>query len=271
MNWVGLHIRCSEDLREILLAELSQLSFSTFEETDDGLDAYCEKQNWDEVGTLEILKKYNIFDFNSTQVEQINWNEEWEKNYDPIIIGDLCRVRAVFHEPSSLPYEIIINPKMSFGTGHHATTHLVLEYQLELDHSGMNVLDVGCGTGVLAIMAHKRGASTVEAFDIEEWCVENSKENFSLNNCRDIKVGQYELGEAKRTDYDLILSNITKTFHLDLMGDYKSRMSSGALLVMSGFYDKDVQDILKAAKRIGFEFVESKTRKEWARLVCRIL
>ena len=142
MNWIGLHIRCSPEMRDILLAELSLLPFSTFEETDEGLSAYCETPDWNETEAVAILERYNISDFNHAEVARVNWNEEWEKNYDPIHVREELTVRAPFHEPSGAPQEIIILPKMSFGTGHHATTYLVLDYQLDLDHKGKKVLDV---------------------------------------------------------------------------------------------------------------------------------
>jgi len=213
MTWIGLHVKCPEVLSEIILAELSQLPFSTFEETEEGIVAYCEEYNWNEPDVQKILSRYNSCSYLYKHIKKTNWNEEWEKNYDPVIVSDQCIIRATFHEPSNLPYEIIINPKMSFGTGHHATTHLVLEYQLWLDHQDKKVLDVGCGTGVLAIMALKRGASSVLAFDIEDWCVENSKENCALNNCSDIVVKQIEIRAVKDSDFDIIVENIIKGIH----------------------------------------------------------
>ncbi len=269
MNWIGLHIRCSHELKEILLAELSQLPFSTFEETDDGLSAYCEIPDWNEVDAIEILKRYEISNFNYTKVERVNWNEEWEKNYDPIHVRKELTVRAPFHPPSEFPREIVILPKMSFGTGHHATTYLVLDYQLNLDQSGKKVLDVGCGTGVLAIMAHKQGARDVQAIDIGDWCVENSQENFALNDCSDIIVEQKEIYEVADNDFDIVLANITKGVHFELMDEYMRKMNPNGTLVLSGFFDEDIHEVQQAAERSGFKFVDSNTHNDWARLVCR--
>ena len=210
MAWIGLHVKCPDNLREIILAELSQLPFSTFEETNEGISAFCDQLDWNEEDVLFVVNKYNSCSYTYEEIEKTNWNKEWEKNYDPITISDQCVVRAVFHEPSNTPYEIIINPKMSFGTGHHATTHLVLDYQLSLLHTDKNVVDVGCGTGVLAIMASKRGATSVLGFDIEEWCVENSNENSALNNCTNIEIAQMEISGVHHVDFDIILANITK-------------------------------------------------------------
>jgi len=268
MNWVGLHVACPSEIREIILAELSLLPFSTFEETEAGISAYCEEQEWNESNVQFIISKYNNCSYRHEFIKKTNWNKEWEKNYDPIIISNQCIVRANFHEPSSLPCEIIITPKMSFGTGHHATTHLMLEYQLSLNHQEKKTLDVGCGTGVLAIMAHKRGASDIQALDIEDWCVENSRENFALNNCSEIVVEQKELPEVTDTDFDIILANITKGVHLDQMAKYSQILNKTGLLIMSGFYENDVDDLKTTAEQQGLKFVETKTRNDWARLVC---
>lgn len=271
MNWVGLHITCSDDMRDVLLAELSLLPFSTFEETETGLSAFCERPDWAEAEAMEILNRYGMTNFSVADVERVNWNEEWEKNYDPITVADQLMVRATFHAPSTLPLEIIINPKMSFGTGHHATTHLMLAYQLTLDQRGKNVIDVGCGTGVLAIMAKKQGASHVQAIDIEDWCVENSNENFALNDCPDMVAEQKELYAVTDTDFDIILANITKGVHLELFGEYAARLNTGGVLMMSGFFEPDVHDLSEAAAKVGFKSVESDARNGWARLVCHKL
>jgi len=268
MNWIGLHVQCPQDLREILLAELSLLPFSTFEETDSGISAFCEEKDWEEENVKITISKYNNCSYTYEQIKQTNWNEEWEKNYDPITVSDQCVIRATLYEAVNVPYEIIITPKMSFGTGHHATTHLMLDYQLSLDQVGKKVLDVGCGTGVLAIMAHKRGASSILAFDIEDWCVENTQENCSLNNCSEIVVKQGEIEMIKEHDFEIILANITKGIHLTQMEGYSQRLAKNGVLIMSGFYENDVEDLKSAAKHQGLEFVESNTRNNWARLVC---
>jgi len=269
MNWIGLHIPCSPEMRDILLAELSLLPFSTFEETDEGLSAYCETPNWNEA--VAILERYDISDYNHAEVERVNWNEEWEKNYDPIHVREELTVRAPFHVASEAPQEIIILPKMSFGTGHHATTYLVLDYQLDLDHKEKKVLDVGCGTGVLAIMAHKQGASEVQAIDIGDWCVENSIENFALNDCSEIQVEQKEVFEVKDSDFDIVLANITKGVHAELMDEYLRKMNLEGTLVLSGFFQEDIDEVRQMAERSGFKYVESSTYNGWARLVCRKL
>ena len=167
MDFIGLQVVCDQEKRELIIAELSLLSFDAFEENELGVFASCDQDKWSEEEVKEIAEKYEV-EYTFEAIARVNWNEEWEKNYDPVIVNDQCVVRATFHEARpDIPYEIIITPKMSFGTGHHATTHQVLEYQLALDHIGKKVLDVGCGTGALAIMAHKRGATSIAAVDID--------------------------------------------------------------------------------------------------------
>lgn len=271
MNWIGLHVRCAGEMRDILLAELSNLPFDTFEENDDRLSAYCSDEHWQEDAVKEILTRYNQSEYSIEEIERVNWNEEWEKNYDPILIGDQIRVRATFHEPSSAPIEIIIQPKMSFGTGHHATTHLLLEYQLGLDHREKKVLDVGCGTGVLAIMARKMGASDILAIDIEDWCVENSLENFALNQCPDIIAEQKELNDVKTQNFDIILANITKGVHQEIIDLYHNKLVKGGILLLSGFFSEDVDEVKNLAETNGFRFTESASHNGWARVVCHKL
>ena len=268
MNWIGLHVQCSIELRDIVIAELSVLPFSTFEETENGVSAFCEEPDWDEQASKEILNKYNIESFHFAEVERVNWNEEWEKNYDPIQVGDQLMVRAPFHEPSGLPMEIVILPKMSFGTGHHATTYLVLDYQLQLDHKEKKTLDVGSGTGVLAIMASMLGAKDILAIDIGDWCVENSIENFSLNNCEGIEARQAEIFEVEDEDYEIVLANITKGVHKELMPEYYKRMIDGATLVLSGFFKEDIEEVRSLTEENGFRFEGSETHNGWARVVC---
>ncbi len=269
MAWIGLHVDCPENLRDIILAELSLLPFSTFEEKVKGISAYCVEEDWNKTDVEIVIRKYNSCSYTYERINKTNWNKEWEKNYNPITISDQCVVRATFHKPFDLPYEIIINPKMSFGTGHHATTHLVLDYQLSMDHQNKKVLDVGCGTGVLAIMANKRGASAIQAFDIEDWCVENSQENCSLNNCSNIVVEQKQIQEVQDHDFDIILANITKGVHLIQMAEYSQRIKNNGILIMSGFYENDVNDLVASAEQQGLRFLETQSRNDWARLICR--
>ncbi len=270
MSFISLHIQCDEEKREFLIAELSFLSFDAFEETESGLLASCEKDLWNAEEAKSILERYGV-EYTVEEIEKVNWNEEWEKNYDPVIVGDQCIVRATFHEPKpEFPYQIIITPKMSFGTGHHATTYQVLKYQLGLDHRGKKVIDVGCGTGALAIMAHLRGATDISAVDIDDWCIKNSTENFELNHCPEIKLQLGGIEVIPETEkFDLMLANINKNVLLAQMQDYSKRLNSGAQLVLSGFYTEDISDLLAEAEKHQLTFVEQSERNRWAMLALR--
>lgn len=270
MSFITLKIACDEEKRELLMAELSLFPFDAFEETDEGLLASCEKSAWEPTEVKPILDRYAV-PYQVHEVEKVNWNEEWEKNYEPVIVGDQCIVRASFHAPHpEIPYEIIITPKMSFGTGHHATTYQVLAYQLGLDHSRKRVLDVGCGTGALAIMAHKRGAAELAAVDIDEWCIENSEENFALNNCGDVNLKLGGIDQIPEDDqYDIILANINKNVLLSQMEAYAKRLIKGGTLVLSGFYAEDIPDLLHCAETFGLKEEKRSERNRWAMLALR--
>jgi ribosomal protein L11 methyltransferase len=186
MNYVEVDLKVDSEFSEILMAELGEVGFESFVETDEGLLAYIQEGDFDENNLNEITAKYqDLTTIAATwkSLERRNWNEEWEKSYEPIEVGDQIRVRATFHEPDpAFKYDLLIQPKMSFGTGHHETTWLVMNEQLSLPHEGLSVMDVGCGTGILAILASKLGASNLLGFDIDEWAVENTRENFAMNN-----------------------------------------------------------------------------------------
>ncbi|RED98942.1 50S ribosomal protein L11 methyltransferase [Marinoscillum furvescens] len=270
MSFITLKIACDEEKRELLFAELSLFPFDAFEETDDGLLASCEKDAWEPAEVKPILDRYQV-PYEVAEVEKVNWNEEWEKNYEPVIVGDQCIVRATFHAPRpEFPYEIIITPKMSFGTGHHATTYQVLAYQLELDHADKRVLDVGCGTGALAIMAHKRGAAELAAVDIDEWCIENSQENFALNNCGAVNLKLGGIDQIAAADaYDIILANINKNVLLSQMDAYAERLADEGVLILSGFYEEDIPDLLQCAEALGLKEIKRSERNRWAMLALR--
>ncbi len=270
MSFITLDITCDDEKRELLLAELSLFPFDAFEETDNGLLASCEEAEWEEAPVKQVLDRYGVI-FEVEKVAKVNWNEEWEKNYDPVEVEGQCILRATFHEPRpDLPYEIIITPKMSFGTGHHATTYQVLNYQLSLDQKGKKVLDCGCGTGALAIMAHKRGANDISAVDIDDWCIENSSENFQINNCEQIKLslgGIEVISEEEK--FDIILANINKNVLLEQITDYSKRLKSGGILVLSGFYTEDVDDLQSEAAQYRLHTIEQTERNRWAMLALK--
>ncbi len=253
------------------MAELAEVGFDSFVDTPEGLNAYTGADTFDESLVQEIVQRYASLTpvtYSFSTLPRQNWNEEWEKNYQPIFIGNQCVVRASFHQTAEkFPYEIIINPKMSFGTGHHETTALMLEMQLEVDHRQKRVLDVGSGTGILAVMACKRGAVQIDAFDIEEWAVENAKENSQLNQCPSIRIQQGTIDEVELPgQYDIILANINRNVLLREIPRYAGKISSGGLLLLSGFYDQDVADLLKVATEYQLSQTAQKTKHNWAAL-----
>jgi ribosomal protein L11 methyltransferase len=270
MDYVQVSITCLEDYREILIAELAAIGFDSFLETDSGLEAYVPQDLFDRDSFDEVIATYRepaSLTVAEGIVPKVNWNEEWEKNYDPIEVDRLVYVRASFHAPQpGFQYEIVINPKMSFGTGHHATTFQLLSMQGKIDHQGKRVLDVGSGTGILAIMAHLLGAKQVEAFDIDSWCVDNGNENFDLNGVT-TRMGLGTIREVKpQGPYELILANINKNVLLDELAIYSSLLSSQGFLLLSGFYSEDIEDLVQAAWVQGLFLTMQTTKDDWAAL-----
>ncbi|BDD02648.1 50S ribosomal protein L11 methyltransferase [Aureibacter tunicatorum] len=267
-DFIEIKILCDEYFAEILQAELSNAGFDSFIDEEKGFSAYAAKDNYDSEAAKEIIERYSqmtSIEYKIGDVERKNWNEEWEKNYDPITVEDKCIVRASFHKPDKdYAYDIEINPKMSFGTGHHETTYLMLKHEMEIDFQDKSVLDAGCGTGILAIMAHKRGAEYVEAYDIDPWCEENSKENFGLNHCEDIiiRTGTVESLSFNKK-FDIVLANINRNVLLAEMDSYINLMKAEATLMLSGFYTEDVPLIQEKAESLGLSFVKSSEKNNW--------
>jgi len=251
---------------EILIAELGYAGFESFVETEEGVTAYIQKDEWNP----NILDDINILDsdefkieYTFSEIEQINWNSEWEKNFDPIEVDGKCTVRAPFHPDKNFEYEIVIEPKMSFGTGHHETTFMMLQFILENDFKGKSVLDMGCGTAVLAILAEMRGASKLDAIDIDEWCFENSLENIERNNCENISVFLGDATLLSDKKYDVIIANINRNILLNDMDTYRKCLEKGGILYLSGFYNEDLPIIKEACNNLGFTFVENKEKNKW--------
>ena len=267
-----LQVTCDPEYAEILMAEIAEAGFDTFLETDKGFEAYVELEKFDKEQIQFIKEKYGSqtpLVFYQDRIEKRNWNEEWEKNYEPIIVDDKCLIRADFHQPNGkYAYELIITPKMSFGTGHHETTYLMIKNQMDIDHRKKRVMDVGCGTAILSIMASKLGAKDIEAFDIDEWSVSNGKENIAVNNCSNIHHQQGKLSELKIEGlFDIILANINKNVLLDEIKLYKEYLSPGGLILLSGFYGEDITNILLEASRNGLTELKRDVRGSWTALV----
>ncbi|NJM24565.1 MAG: 50S ribosomal protein L11 methyltransferase [Bacteroidia bacterium] len=275
MHYVQLTVTCSTDLGEMLIAELAEAGFDTFQENTDGFEAFAEDDKADETTAREILRRYGkqaSISFTFSTVEKKNWNEEWEKNYEPILVDNRCLIRASFHTPvQTYPYEVIITPKMSFGTGHHQTTYLMVQRQLDMDHTGKRVMDAGCGTAILAIMAAKLGAGSVEAFDIDDWSVINGKENIEVNGTPNVNLQLGKLGELSFTGkFDIILANINKNVLMQELPLYTSYLLPGGELLLSGFYERDIDDLLDAAVLLGLTEVQRTAREGWAALLLKL-
>lgn len=273
MDYLEFKIGCQEEFREILIAELADIGFDSFLETESGIDAYILESEFNRSAFNQIIETYQDSAqllVNEAKMPKVNWNEEWEKNYDPIAVDNLVYVRASFHKPKEgFLHEIVINPKMSFGTGHHATTYQMLRHQFEVDHKNKRVLDVGSGTGILAIMAHLLGAKEVEAFDIDEWSVENGNENFDLNGLG-TRMGMGTIRQIKPSgSFDLVLANINKNVLLDEMKIYSDLLVNGGYLLLSGFYTQDIEDLVQEALPLGLYLINSSDRENWAALILK--
>lgn len=273
MNYIEVELKLEPDYSEILMAELGEAGFESFVETDEGLLAYIPENDFDKNELDKVVAKYQDLTTIAASwksLERRNWNEEWEKSYEPIEVSNQVRVRATFHEPDpSFKYDLLIQPKMSFGTGHHETTWLVMNEQLSLPHQGFSIMDVGCGTGILAILASKLGATQILGFDIDEWAVENTRENFSMNNLpSETEVFQGTITEVQPGQvFDGILANINRNILLAEIPTYVSHLKERGWLVVSGFYETDQADIERCAEENNLKKIRSNTRNQWACVV----
>ena len=254
---------------EILIAELGEKPFESFIETDFGFSAFVQKNLW----TEDILNDISLFDnpeFNITytfeEIEPVNWNEEWEKNFESIDVDGSCHVRAPFHPKTNAEFDIVIEPKMSFGTGHHETTHMMIQHLLETEIAGMKTLDMGCGTAILAILAEMKGAKPIDAIDIDNWCYLNSIENAERNNCKNITVYEGDATLLKDKKYDLIIANINRNILLNDMQVYVDCLNAKGILLLSGFYEEDIPFIDTSCIEKGLTFVKKLERNNWVSL-----
>ncbi|PIA79305.1 ribosomal protein L11 methyltransferase [Gaetbulibacter sp. 4G1] len=254
---------------EILIAELGYAGFESFVETDEGVTAYIQKDEWREA-ILEDIQILNSDEFEITytfeDIEQTNWNAEWEKNFNPIIVDNVCAVRAPFHDKFDTQYDIIIEPKMSFGTGHHETTHMMIQHILNNDFKNKSVLDMGCGTGVLAILAELKGANPIDAVDYDNWCYLNSLENVERNNCNHITVIEGDASVLKNKKYDIIIANINRNILLQDLKTYASCLNKSGMLFLSGFYNDDIPMIKAECEKHLLKFEEKLERNNWVSL-----
>lgn len=262
---------CTETANDVLCAVLGEVGFESFVEQPDGLAAYIQKDLYDEDNVRQAVADFPLPDttvtYSYVEAEDKDWNEEWEKNFfQPIVIGDRCVVHSTFHhDVPQVPYDIVINPQMAFGTGHHETTSLIIGELLDSDLQGKSVLDMGCGTSILAILARMRGAAHCTAVDIDDWCVRNSLENITLNHLDSIDVYQGDASSlADKGPFDVVIANINRNILLADMKHYTARMNPDATLLMSGFYTDDIAAIRSEAESLGLTFVEYREKNRWA-------
>ncbi|MDO4164750.1 MAG: 50S ribosomal protein L11 methyltransferase [Bacteroides sp.] len=269
---------CTEVVNDVLSAVLGEAGFESFVEQTDGIAAYIQAALYDEEALKAALKDFPLPDarisYTYAEAEDKDWNEEWEKNFfQPIIIGDRCVIHSTFHrDVPQAEYDIVINPQMAFGTGHHETTSLIIGELLDTDLVGKSLLDMGCGTSILAILARMRGAMPCTAIDIDEWCVRNSLENIILNQVDAISVFQGDASLlAGKGPFDVVIANINRNILLNDMKHYVARMNPGAQLFMSGFYTDDIPVIRAEAERLGLKFVHHKEKNRWAAVKFELL
>jgi ribosomal protein L11 methyltransferase len=269
--YLGFHfaVEPKELGSEILVAELGELPFESFIESDFGVVAYIQKQFWTEniLGDLHILSSPEfVVSYTIEEIEQVNWNEEWEKNFEAIEVDGICHVRAPFHPKTDAEYDIVIEPKMSFGTGHHETTHMMIQHLLDTDVAGKKTLDMGCGTAILAILAEMKGAQPIDAIDIDNWCYLNSIENVERNNCSQITVYEGEATLLKGKQYDVIIANINRNILLNDMQSYVDCLNKNGTLLLSGFYKEDIPFIDASCTEKGLTYVKKLERNNWVSL-----
>ena len=262
---------CNETVNDVLSALLGDAGFESFVERPDGIAAYIQADLYKEADVKQAIVDYPLPDthitYSYTEAEDKDWNEEWEKNFfQPIVIGDRCVIHSTFHHNvPQAKYDIVINPQMAFGTGHHETTSLIIGELLDADLQGKNVLDMGCGTSILAILARMRGAASCMAVDIDDWCVRNSLENIALNHIDGIRVYQGDaLSLADKGPFDVVIANINRNILLADMRHYAARMNNGATLLISGFYTEDIQVLRAEAERLGLRYDGQQEKNRWA-------
>jgi ribosomal protein L11 methyltransferase len=268
ITYIETKLQIDPDFNEMMMAELGEIGFDSFVENDDELLCYIPANDFDESKLKDITARYQTLtaiSYSFETLETKNWNEEWERNYQPIEVAGRVRVRASYHAADpAFEYDIVIDPKMSFGTGHHETTTMVMAHQLTLDHSNKSVLDVGSGTGILAILAEKLGANKLTAFDIEEWAYLNAVENATLNACHKITVFQGTINDCPAGIYDIVLANINRNILLAEIPTYITFLKPGGTLIVSGFYEFDAADIVQKATECGLKKISQETLNNWA-------
>ncbi len=272
MNYIEVAVKVEPKLEgsDVLIATLSELAFESFVETETGFNAYITEEEFSEEEVQLALGDFeDIFkiEFKTKIIPKQNWNEEWESNFQPIDVLGKCYIRAPFHEKKAgYLLDVIIEPKMSFGTGHHDTTQLMIQYLMLLNVKNESLLDMGCGTGVLAIVASMLGANPIEAVDIDDWSYENTIENLLKNNINNVLVhkGNAQILEGKI--FNTILANINKNVLLEDIPVFKKALQKGGNLILSGFFETDIDELKAKAENLGLKYEGSKVSNQWAAL-----
>lgn len=270
-TYLGYHftIEPKELGSEILIAELGEKPFESFVETDLGIVAYIQKELWTEdiLDDLFIMQSPEfIVTYKMEEIAPVNWNEEWEKNFEPIDVDGICCVRAPFHPKTNAAFDIVIEPKMSFGTGHHETTHMMIQHLLKTELKGKKTLDMGCGTAILAILASMKGADPIDAIDIDNWCYQNSVENAARNECLNISVYEGDADLLAGKKYEVIIANINRNILLNDMAVYNECLEKNGILFLSGFYVEDIPYLIESCKQFGIELIDQLERNNWTSL-----
>ena len=262
---------CNETVNDVVSALAGDIGFESFVECEGGIQAYIQQALFNKEVLDEMISEFPIpnakVEYTVKEAEDKNWNEEWEKNFfQPIIIGNRCVIHSTFHQDvPKAEYDIVINPQMAFGTGHHETTSLIIEELLDSELKDKSLLDMGCGTSILAILARMRGARPCTAIDIDEWCVRNSIENIELNHVDDIAVSQGDASSLTgKGPFDVIIANINRNILLNDMKQYVACMHTNSELYMSGFYVDDIAAIREEAEKNGLTFIHYKEKNRWA-------
>ena len=271
-NYIVLDVSCSRELSDILIAEFSQLEFDSFIENDNGFQCSVNDKKFNEISFLQILNVYRTKEpitYTKTVIINKDWNREWEKNFNPIAIEDKVLIRAPFHQNSlKYAYEILIQPKMSFGTGHHETTYLMIQAMLNINFENKRILDVGCGTGILSIMGEKSGASQILGIDIDDWAIINAQENVKMNNCSKIIIKGSTVNDlANPGVFNIILANINRNVLLEEIPLYSAILTKNGILILSGYYIEDEPTIEKTAIENNCTKVCQYARNRWSTLV----
>ncbi|MCZ2224860.1 MAG: 50S ribosomal protein L11 methyltransferase [Chitinophagales bacterium] len=267
MNYIQLHIAAKQEpIQEIVMAILAENGFDGFEITETHIEAYIKEDDYSEHFVKQLLQPLQVT-FTATVIEKQNWNELWESNFNPVLVDNFVGVRAHFHAPIyNVLHEIIITPKMSFGTGHHATTYAVMQLMQQINFINKSVFDFGTGTGILAILAEKLGAAKILAIDNDDWCIENSEDNITTNQCKNIEVKKADTANTSE-QFDIVIANINKNIILNNLPLLNQSLKNNGQIILSGLLTEDEQDILNASKEFGLTHQKTIIRNDWIALL----